>query len=184
MKHIATILILALAVLVACTTVLQPPPTQPPQVPVESSFCQTASDCVCGGIDPKTGNCFIGNNVYYEQFVDREKQCPDFCGGIAGNLDIACVNNECTQVSRSEQPQETKASCEAKGGSWQQRFIGWFCNYPTGDVGKPCTDTKDCEGMCVAEDPNQDKGTCSQYQAVYGCVNLLSGGKMSVLCID
>ncbi|MEM4336691.1 MAG: hypothetical protein QXG86_01680 [Candidatus Woesearchaeota archaeon] len=61
------------------------------------TFCETESDCVCGGIDTKTGQCFIGNINYYEKYVDKTRQCPDFCGGIASNLEIRCEANKCVQ---------------------------------------------------------------------------------------
>jgi len=65
------------------------------------TFCETEKDCVCGGFDTKTNNCFIGNIDYYNQFVDKTKDCPDFCGGIAANLEIKCENNACVQRNKN-----------------------------------------------------------------------------------
>ncbi len=59
-----------------------------------SKYCEKDSDCSCGR-HITTGECFYGNR----QYVDTEKQCPDFCDGIGANLKIACVNKECRQVS-------------------------------------------------------------------------------------
>lgn len=61
----------------------------------EKTFCEKDSECVCGGIDRNTGECFVGNNWYYDRFVDKTQQCPDFCTGIAGNLEVRCVDNKC-----------------------------------------------------------------------------------------
>jgi hypothetical protein len=66
-------------------------------------YCETDSDCVCGGIDTATGRCFLGNKYYYESFVDVSKFCPDFCTGIAGHLETKCVENRCTQVNTLNQ---------------------------------------------------------------------------------
>jgi len=65
------------------------------------TFCKTRDDCVCGGIDTKTGNCFIGNTNYYDKYVNKTAVCPDFCGGIAGNLEIRCENNACVQRNKN-----------------------------------------------------------------------------------
>jgi hypothetical protein len=52
-----------------------------PQNP--ESYCKQDSDCACG-VHVTTGECFYGN----EDYVDTSRQCPDFCTGIAGNLEI------------------------------------------------------------------------------------------------
>lgn len=65
---------------------------KPPETQIEK-FCEIDADCVCG-THVKTGACFYGNKIC----VNTEKHCPDFCGGIAGNLTIRCLNRECKQV--------------------------------------------------------------------------------------
>jgi hypothetical protein len=63
---------------------------------VESAlYCNKDSDCACGK-DISTGECAYGNKKY----IDEKKQCPDFCGGIAGNLEIKCADNKCTQEAK------------------------------------------------------------------------------------
>ena len=64
---------------------------------INSNFCEKDSDCVCGGKDIIASGCFFGNVQYYEKCVDKTKECPDFCGGITGNLQIKCENNKCVQ---------------------------------------------------------------------------------------
>jgi hypothetical protein len=56
--------------------------------------CDTDADCACG-TNVNTGDCFLGNKEY----VDTTKQCPDFCTGIAGNLETRCVDNVCKNVN-------------------------------------------------------------------------------------
>lgn len=66
-------------------------------------FCEADDDCVCDGFDTAEDQCFVGNRQYYEYYVDKERQCPDFCTGIAGHLETRCVENSCRIVPR-EQP--------------------------------------------------------------------------------
>ena len=56
-------------------------------------YCETDGDCACG-VHINTGDCFYGNKNY----VNTLQQCPDFCSGIAGDLIIKCIDNECKQT--------------------------------------------------------------------------------------
>jgi hypothetical protein len=67
--------------------------TTPIPTPVSQTACKTDADCACG-THKDTGACFYGNKA----FVNVEKQCPDFCTGIAAMFETKCVNNECKQV--------------------------------------------------------------------------------------
>jgi len=81
----ALALLLALAVIAGCKQTIPPP--------VSETACATDSDCACG-THKDTGKCFYGNKA----FVNVEKQCPDFCTGIAAMFETKCVANECKQV--------------------------------------------------------------------------------------
>lgn len=85
--------------LLACQPVADDKPT-PSSNPflADSLFCNVDSDCTCGGLEAE--DCYIGNKLYASRYVDVSKQCPDFCGGIAGNLVTRCVENQCQQVER------------------------------------------------------------------------------------
>ncbi len=75
----------------------------------KEKFCFSDSDCACGaGI---TGECFYGN----KNFVNASEQCPDFCAGIGGNLELKCINNECKQVPECS----ADADCGTGGCSGQ-----------------------------------------------------------------
>jgi hypothetical protein len=63
------------------------------QKPLGERQCTSDSDCACG-VNIKTGDCFFGN----KNFVNVSVQCPDFCNGIAANLQIRCISNECKQM--------------------------------------------------------------------------------------
>lgn len=61
-------------------------------------YCKKDTDCICAGIDQKDNSCYLGNKIYHDKFIINNQTCPDFCSGIAGNLDIKCIKNKCTQV--------------------------------------------------------------------------------------
>jgi hypothetical protein len=62
--------------------------------PLSDKYCASDSDCACG-VNIKTGDCFFGN----KNFVNVSRQCPDFCNGIAANIEIRCVNSTCVHRS-------------------------------------------------------------------------------------
>jgi len=131
-----------------------------------------------------------------------KSQAPDCSGTFCtqdckpGTIDCGgscvCQNQQCL-VRLAQQPgepvvpgeKETPESCAAKGGEWQLRFAGPFCNYHASDAGKPCSSQKECEGMCIAKDPMHKQGSCSEFKTVFGCVSILADtGMPTVLCID
>ena len=71
----------------------------------DKSVCTSSSDCACGA-DKETGDCAFGN----KEFIDVSVQCPDFCSGIAGHLELKCIENRCIQVVRSEAELNYKVS--------------------------------------------------------------------------
>ncbi|MBS3124756.1 hypothetical protein J4211_00685 [Candidatus Woesearchaeota archaeon] len=69
-----------------------------------SKACFTDDDCFCGGIDIQTGDCFVGNKEYVQRGgVNLSLNCPDFCGGEAGNLETKCIDKKCTKLARQIQ---------------------------------------------------------------------------------
>jgi hypothetical protein len=66
---------------------------------VNRVYCKLDSDCICGGKD-ENGACFVGNIEFYNQYVNKTESCPDFCTGIAGNLQTKCINNSCSIVKK------------------------------------------------------------------------------------
>jgi eight-cysteine-cluster-containing protein len=84
---------------------------------MDSSYCEIDLDCICGGIDTVSGECFLGNRDYYESCVNKTGQCPDYCGGIAGNLEVRCKNNNCVQVVKGRCADDSdcaKAGCSSQ----------------------------------------------------------------------
>jgi len=56
--------------------------------------CELDEHCACG-THVETKECFIGN----VDFVNIKEQCPNFCTGIAGHLEVRCIENKCGQIS-------------------------------------------------------------------------------------
>ncbi len=81
-----------------------------PQTPLDKSSCSRDEDCVCGGIDELTNECYLGNRDYYREHVDKSQACPDFCGGIAGNLAVVCRDGRCAQEAKQLDAFEPNAS--------------------------------------------------------------------------
>jgi hypothetical protein len=86
------ILVLVIFLYVAVEYVIPKLAPEPNHLPDEK-FCNSDADCACG-THIKTGECFTGNKAY----VNIEKQCPDFCTGIAAMFTTACIDNVCQQV--------------------------------------------------------------------------------------
>jgi hypothetical protein len=58
-------------------------------------YCNEDRDCGCGR-NINTNDCFYGS----KELVNANEQCPDYCAGIAGNLEIKCINHECSQINK------------------------------------------------------------------------------------
>lgn len=91
-----------------------------------------------------------------------------------------------------------KQSCEEKKGIWKKIGLGPVeeCNLPTEDSGKICSDSTQCEGVCLAEISSEDlrkgmrgkllktNGQCSAWIKVVGCRAYVHHGWGSVVCVD
>jgi len=98
-----------------------------------------------------------------KEYIDEKNQCPDYCGGIAGNLKIRCVKNRCVQEEKNT------------GCSTDSDCVPEQCCHPTACINKedkkPCLNVNG-QAICsqVCEGPlDCGAGTCV-------CVN----GKCSV----
>jgi len=92
---------------------------------------------------------------------------------------VACVSGRCALTpSDCEYGGMRRSECVDGGGDWggcvsgRGRLPG--CNPRTKDAGKPCTDPKHCEGVCV-------KGVCTANKQYKGCGVMRDG---NVLCVD
>jgi hypothetical protein len=62
--------------------------------------------------------------------------------------------------------------------------IGPFCNPITSDGGTICTDSKQCEGICLAQSGASDSGRCSDTERVIGCVFEMTNEEPLEICFD
>ncbi|MBT7902278.1 eight-cysteine-cluster domain-containing protein [Candidatus Woesearchaeota archaeon] len=54
--------------------------------------CNQDSDCACGGVDIDSRQCFIGNVLYQQNFVDKSVDCPGFCQAKTKCVVRTCVS--------------------------------------------------------------------------------------------
>lgn len=98
---------------------------------------------------------------------------------------------EATAIVETFELFDREAECLAQGGRWEVLgFSGPGCNLPSSDGGKSCTDSKDCEGLCLADKDEIDAqgdeltGVCSQWQSHFGCYMILEKRRDVEICID
>jgi hypothetical protein len=107
----------------------------------------------------------------------RSDAVPAACGRDFSG--VGCVKGRCALLEADcAWEGQTRGTCEASGGRWggctegRGRLPG--CNPKTGDGGKACTDSAQCEGVCV-------HGLCSAFLRFKGC-GVQRGGQ--VLCVE
>ena len=91
-------------------------------------------------------------------------------------------------------------SCQAAGGKWGRIGLNprEECNLPTSDAGVVCSDSNECESLCIAELSKahqervmrdkaiiQTKGKCAAWHIIVGCIPRVENGQVrEILCID
>ena len=84
----------------------------------------------------------------------------------------------------------SEADCLREGGEWRQlgKVPVKQCLRQTTDAGKACTDTEQCEGLCIAPEGTVDGaqvgGQCSTDTNRFGCRQRVVGGVARTLCVD
>jgi len=106
---------------------------------------------------------------------------------LAGCSTIADVAVEKPVVPRTE------SECLIRDGNWTQLGPSFpdkpkICDLKTTDAGNACTDSRQCQGSCLAPaDTSQGTrtiGACSRYVAIFGNVILVSDGKAERLNVE
>lgn len=118
---------LALVLLSGCFKTIPPPASE--------TACTTDADCACG-THIESGACFAGNKA----FVNVDKQCPDYCTGIAAMFETKCVDKNC-KIVRKEAPQ---AECSTDADCVPEQ-----CCHATTCI--PASQKKVCNVMCTME---------------------------------
>jgi hypothetical protein len=79
------------------------------------------------------------------------------------------------------------------GGKWGIFGQKETCNIPTTDGGKVCSDSRDCQGSCLADVTQNDltkgavtiQGKCTPWKITQGCLALVRDGKVyNILCTE
>lgn len=135
--------------------------------------CEEDEDCICGGVDERTGRCFLGNKLYYENYVDKSEQCPDFCGGPDGNMVVRCVDNRCVQMYECL----VDGDCEEGQRCKNNRCYGKKTEEKgTGKTG--CESDSDCirggcsGTVCQSKDEEPIMTTC-EFRPEYECYEMI-----------
>ncbi len=88
-------------------------------------------------------------------------------------------------------PPNTEKECLAQEGWWAPRGLpggGPVCTLSTSDSRKICTDSDQCEGLClVASDLPLGKpaiGSCADEVRVYGCFRFINKGVVESWCAE
>ena len=82
-------------------------------------------------------------------------------------------------------PPDNEQDCLAQGGAWgpQGMLQRDMCDLPATDAGQPCTNSSQCQGLCLASD-SSSTGTCSPRTLNFGCFEVVEDGAKMGLCID
>ncbi len=80
---------------------------------------------------------------------------------------------------------DNEQDCLAQGGVWgpQGMLQRDMCDLPAADAGKACTDSSQCQGLCMASD-SPAVGACSPRVLNFGCFEVMADGEALGLCID
>ena len=105
---------------------------------------------------------------------------------------FCAIATSCSEPSDSEVPDTRQAeeACEARGGIWDRfgKLQAKRCNLPTTDAGQPCSDSRACEGWCVAPEAadveSSVTGSCDTRVLRFGCFNELDQGTVRLQCVD
>ena len=118
---------------------------------------------------------------------------------LAGALVLAsaaltgCSQTKSASVVAKPTLPTTEASCLARGGSWTSLGLPMpgkpkTCDLKTTDAGKACTDSNQCEGVCLAPaeavSGNRATGSCSAYLANFGNVLLVNDGIVEQINVE
>lgn len=80
---------------------------------------------------------------------------------------------------------QSQAECEAAGGAWTVLGLPFpgkpaSCDLKAKDAGKSCSDSKECEGLCLApaasKAGSRTTGLCSTYIGNFGNIHSVEAG--------
>ena len=160
-----------------------------------SEFCRAME-----GGGPTAGSAF-----WFEHCTDYECPTHDFEGNKSLEEQYNDLAESCIELGYGpefetcmQQPVavQYKGWCESQGGYFGQIGLNPtpYCNLPTSDGGKDCTDSSQCESTCLADMGLESSdnlpisgvtGKCADYSIVVGCIAMVEEGTVNgILCID
>ncbi len=149
----------------------------------EGYKCFNSQVCGLTPTDVQCGEQF--GDLKCHKSCETDNDCPlempkcedtEFWQGDAGTNYKICVAGYPT----------TQAQCTAANGFWKEHcgILQDCCNFKTTDFGEICTDSQQCEGKCIAQNPSDSSGTCSEWQNTFGCFNFFENGQLQAICVD
>lgn len=103
---------------------------------------------------------------------------------------LTACSQPAQRPSDPAQPVASESDCLQRGGQWMQlgRAQVKQCLLRTNDAGKACSDSAQCEGLCLAPEGSQDGaavgGTCAVDTNKFGCQQRLRDGVAVTMCVD
>lgn len=87
------------------------------------------------------------------------------------------------------EPDAEQARCEKAGGRWggAERGRGRVpgCHEKTGDGGRECADSSQCQSACLEDDSSRRGGRCFGWTHYRGCgILVVKNGEKRVMCVD
>jgi hypothetical protein len=83
---------------------------------------------------------------------------------------ICMIGSSGTYIRETDECIDTQAKCDARGGRWGGDISGRGrspgCSLPTQDAGKKCSDSSQCESVCIAHDMSNQKCSCYERTVV------------------
>lgn len=182
MKKMTLFAFSVLAILLLGCASIESPPNEIPKTnaPTQSDLdsmlvCSSDSDCICDGFDENKDRCYLGNTDYYNKYVNKSRDCPDFCTGIAGNLAVKCVDSRCMQMLGCL----TDSDCDKGEKCSQNRCLPGTAAQP---AGTECKLDSDCakagcsSERCVPASKAGDMVSICLYRPEYDCLKMVSCG--------
>jgi hypothetical protein len=108
-------------------------------------------------------------------------------------LASACAGQRPVATVAKPSIPQSEAECGARGGNWTTLGLPYpgkpkVCDLKATDSGKVCSDSSECQGLCVAPDSVASglkaNGTCSAYLSNFGNVRVVEHGKVGLLNVE
>jgi hypothetical protein len=153
-------------------------------------LCLAVAACVPGSDRTGPGQSPLSERAGGNAVPEEQAETPQDVEGRAEPEDMVAAPATATALAVQPEPVPTpeppllarqRAACAETGGHLMPRGSGFFaCVQPTGDAGRSCDASADCEGLCLAR-----SGTCAPLHPLFGCHDVFTlPGRRETLCTD